>query len=193
MPNRRRFIEVFLAFVLSSMLVVNGCVVKPEWVKTALDDLPVIIQVVTSVIGMVAAAQSKGQAEPAMVSQMQVISAQVQSDLKLLQSLVNDYQSADAAKKPGILSKADTLLATVQKNLSSLLAAFHVNDVALQTTITSSIGLALTTLLAIQSFLPASSSARRTTRPIKPMSSRDLKAAINGIVNSNGYGDFAIN
>lgn len=193
MLSRKRFINVFLAVVMSSMLVVSGCFVKAEWIKVALDDLPMIIQIVTSLMGVASAAQGKGQIDAAMVSQMQAIAAQVQTDLQLLQRLVNDYQAADAAAKPGILNKVDTTLATVQTNLSGLLAAFHVNNAALQTTIASSIGLVITTVLAIQSLLPVSSSARKAARPVKPMSSSELKAAFNGVVNANGYGQSAIN
>lgn len=193
MLSRKRFIEGIFAVVLSMTLVLSGCAVKAEWIKVALDDLPTIIQIITSVIGMVGAAQGKGQVDTAMVSQMQVISSQVQADIQLVQKLVNDYQTADAITKPGILNKIDSSLSMVQTNLSALLAAFHVNNAALQTTIASSLGLAITTILAIQSLLPASSSARKTVRPVKPMSSVELKSTFNGIVNSNGYGSFAIN
>ena len=198
MLSRKHLSKGALAVILSSMLVVNGCWVKSQWIQTAINDLPTLIQIITSLISIAGAAQGKGQVDPAMAAQIQTVGVQVQSDLQLLQNLVNTYQAADAAAKPGLLNKIDTGLATVQTNLTGLLAAFHVNNTALQATITASLSLAMTTILAIQSLVPpppAATAARRaiSASPVKPMSSHDLKAAFNGVVNSNGYGQFAIN
>jgi hypothetical protein len=178
-----------LAITLSAMLIVSGC--STSWVQVAVNDLPVLVQIATSILGIVAAAQGKGAVDPAVAAKVQIVAGQVKSDLELVQSLVAAYQSAAAADKPGLLSKVDSALSSVQSNLNALLAAAHVNNAALQATIAASVGLAITTVLAIQSLIPAPA-AKGARSAVKPMNAKQLRSSFNSIVASNGYAEFAI-
>jgi hypothetical protein len=171
-----------------------GC--NTAWIQTALNDLPVLIQIAIQILSIVGAAQGKGQLDPALAAQIQSVGAQVQTDLQTLQNLVNSYQAADATAKPGILNQVKVLLGTVQSNLQAMLVAFHVTNQALQNTVSTVLAIAMTTVLSIQTLLPASASPR-TLRAgaggqVKPMTAHQLKVAFNSVVTTNGYGQYAL-
>jgi hypothetical protein len=178
-----------LAIVLSVSLVGSGC--NTSWLNTAIADLPIVISILTSVLKIVAIAQGKG-ADSAMVKEVQDIGNQATQDLTTVQKLINDYKTASAADKPGILGKIDAALNSSQKDLQGILAAFHVKDTATQTAISVGVGLAVTTVEAIISLLPPAKSAGMPTAmtvkkapPHKPDKPEDLKAKYNAIVSAN--------
>ena len=180
----------FLAITLSAVLVVSAC--NLNWINIAIADIPVVLQIVTSVLSIVAIAQGKGQADPNMVAEVQTIAAQAKADLTTAQNLINDYQKASAADKPGILGKIDAALSTAQKDLEGILTTFHVKDTATQTAVAAGIGVALTTVAAIYSLLPppppsttmpTASHAPRSA-PHKPRTPAELKADYNALVSS---------
>ena len=183
-----------LAVVLSCCLILVGC--STAWIQTAISDIPVIVQVVTSILQLVSAAQGHG-ADPAMIAQVQNIGQQAQSDLQLLNSLVSQYQSASATAKPGLLNEIDTAITTAQANLTQILVAFHVTDPALQATIAGAVGLALSTLMEIQSLIPPppTATAKRlavSAKAVKPRTAAQIKSEYNFIVTSHGFASAAI-
>jgi hypothetical protein len=178
-----------LAIVLSVALVGSGC--NTSWLNTAIADLPIVINILTSVLKIVAIAQGKG-VDSAMVKEVQDIGNQATQDLTTAQKLINDYKAASAADKPGVLKKIDAALSAAQTELQGILTAFHVKDNATQTAISVGIGLAVTTVEAIISLLPPAPStgmptARAATRAPahKPDKPEDLKAKYNAIVSAN--------
>jgi hypothetical protein len=178
-----------LAFILAFAMITTGC--SASWISVAVADLPVLVQIATSILGIVAAAQGKGAVDPAMAAQVQSVGKEVQTDLQNLQALVDAYKAAPAASKPAVLADIQKGLGALQGQLSSVLSAFHVKDAALQATIAGAVGLALSTVLAIQSLLPPTPAAKALA-PVKPLSASQLKAAYNHNVQANGYGAFAI-
>jgi len=189
-----RYLSPVLAVALSLCLVVSGC--TTSWITTAINDIPVVVQIVTSILQIVAAASGKG-ADPTMIAQVGNIGQQAQSDLQLLNSLVSQYQSASAAAKPGLLNQIDAALTTAQGNLNQILVAFHVNDPALQATIAGSVGLALSALLEIQSLIPPAPNAPATrmaisAKALKPRTAKQLKDEANFIFQSHGYSQYVI-
>lgn len=187
---KHRIAKAAVCTILSLALVVAGC--SASWISTALADLPVITQVALNIASIVAAAQGKGQASPAVTGQIQSIAAQVQSDLTLVQSLITSYQSATAAQKPALVQKIAAALADVQTNLNAILTAVHVSDTALQATIVAAVGVAVTTVASIASLLPASAGTVRASNPIKPPSARELRKQFNTIFASNGFPQFKV-
>lgn len=184
-----------VAIVTPVAMTQAGC--SAAWIQTALNDLPILVQIAQSILGIVSAAQGKGQIDPAMATQVQTITGQVKDSLVLLQNLVNSYQSASASARSGILSQIDSALTAVQGNLNAIMSAFHINNPALQATISTAVGLSLSVLLAIQSLVPPPPSptpvamaVRRT--PVKPMSPKQVKAAFNQCLTVNGFPEFAI-
>jgi hypothetical protein len=179
-----------LAIVLSAALIGSGCT---PWIDIAISDIPIVLQIVTSILSIVAIAQGKGQADPAMIAEIQNIAAQAQTDIKTVQSLINDYKAASKADQPGVVGKIDAALSAAQRDLQGLLAAFHVKNTSTQAEVAAGIGLALTTVQAIYSLLPPAppSTAMPTGRtikktpPHKPRTPADLKTEYNAIVSSD--------
>lgn len=188
----RKLPKVALVGLLAVAMVVSGC--STSWISVAVADLPVLVQIATSVLGIVAAAQGKGAVDPAMAAQVQSVGAEVQKDLQQLQALVDSYKAAPAASQAAILADIEKALGAVQAQLSGILSAFHVKDQALQAAVAGSVALALTTVLAIQSLMPPAPAAKvsRAAVAVKPPSAKALKASFNSLVSANGYGSFSI-
>jgi len=179
-------------------LALSQSACNASWIQTALNDLPVLINIATSILGIVGAAQGQSQIDPALAAQVQTIGAQVKADLQTVQSLVTSYQSAAASAKPGILTTIDVSLSAVQSNLGQLLTAFHVNSAALQATVSTALSLAMATVMAIESLVPPppsptpASQRAHAAGPVKPMTASQLRQTFNQIVSANGYSQYAL-
>lgn len=180
--------------ILSLALVVAGC--STSWINTALADLPVITEVALNIASLVAGAQSANSngasSANSVATEVQNIAAQVKSDLTLVQSLITSYQSATPAQKPVLVQKISAALADVQTNLNAILTAVHVKDAALQATITAAVGVAVTTIVSIESLLPQPAPAPtpgtvRASHAVKPASASQLKKQFNAIFAANGF------
>ena len=57
-----------------------------------------------------------------------------------MQSLINQYEKADAAAQPGLLNQIRAAMNAVQTTLNGLLPALHIQDVATQAKITAVVG-----------------------------------------------------
>jgi hypothetical protein len=101
---KTRIARASLSLVISAALVLAGC--STSWIKTALADLPVITQVALNIASIVAAAQGKGQAGAAVTTQVQAVANQVQSDLTLVQNLIDTYQNAPLPAAPAFSRKS---------------------------------------------------------------------------------------
>jgi hypothetical protein len=190
----QRIAKGTLAFVLAAALVISGC--SAAWLQTAINDVPVVIQIVTSILQLVAAAQGKG-ADPTMLQQVANIGAEAQKDLQLVQSLIQQYQAAAATAKPGIMAQIDTALTTAQTNLNQILVVFHIDNPQLQATIAGSLGLALATLMEVQSLIPPPPNApaarmKVSAKALQPRPPKVLKEEFNYIVTSHGFPEAAI-
>jgi hypothetical protein len=194
---KHRIAKASVCTILSVALILAGC--STSWISAALADLPVITQVALNIASIVSMAQGNGQTSPAVTSQVQAIANQVKSDLTLVQSLITSYQSATAAEKPAVVQKIAAALSDVQANMNAILTSVHVNDAALEATITAAVGVAVTTVASIQSLLPASpapvsaaaatshAASARTSAVSKPPSAKQLKKQFNAIFLANGF------
>lgn len=189
---RRQFLALLLCCSITVAAVpMTSC--SASWITTALNDLPVLVQIATSILSIVSAAQGNGSLPASEAAQITTIANQVKSDLQLVQSLVTQYEST---KSNTLLSQIDAALTSIQSNLQGILQAAHISNVALATTITTSIGLAITVVVAIQSLVPVTPSpapAARVARvPMKPPKAKDIKTDYNAILAANGFSAYAI-
>lgn len=194
--NRRQFTGHLVAgaatlAVVGSTLTMEGCNV--DWITTAINDLPTIVSIATTVATIVADALGGGILSPAVAAIIQTASQAAQVALATAQQLIKDYQAQPSAS---VLAKIKTTLLDVQSSLGQILDAAHIANVALRTVIAGSIGLAITVLTQILSLLPASTTAlamkAQASAAIKPLSSTETKKQVNGFLNANGYGKYAI-
>lgn len=165
-----------------------GC--STSWIDVALKDLPVIVSIATTVATIVADALSGGVLSPAIAAIIQTAATAVSAALSVVSQLVTQYEANPSAS---IVTKIQDALATVQANLQSILNAAHIDNPALQATITGIIGLALSVVSALISILPApapvSAKAAKTMTvgAAKIPSASQLRSQANAILAANGY------
>jgi hypothetical protein len=162
--------------LLCIMLVVSGC--STGWIQVALNDLPVVLQIVVNILAI---------SDVAAIPQAQSAGAQAQTDLQLVQKLVNDYKAAPAGSQNAVLADLQKALEAANTDISAILSAVHIANPQKQTAITAAIGVALSTLLAIETLLPQPTpvpvtTARKAVAPVKPPSPSDVRNAYNRAV-----------
>ena len=139
----------FLAVVLCLTMVMTGC--TASWIKVALADLPVLVQMALNIAGLVSTLQSGKPISPAEVASINAISAEANADLTLLQKAYDDYKAAPNATNQ---QKIEDVIATIDRNLPALLAAAHIKDAVLSARVAAAVTLILNTVTAFSVLIP---------------------------------------
>jgi hypothetical protein len=188
--SRRQAVTIGAASIFT-LPIIEGCNAA-EWVQTALNDLPTILSIAESIIQIVAAAQ--GAANPGALALAQKAAAQVQSDLQLVQTLIQGYNAS--ATKNSDLQKIDAALLDVQTNLAGIEGALHVANPAIQAAISAGVSSALVIVVALQSLIPApsnASAARLELAKAKPANhSVTIKAGYNAALAAAGASAYQV-
>jgi hypothetical protein len=142
----------FLALVLAIAIAATGC--SAEWIKVALQDLPVLTQMALNIATLVTSLSSAQQASAADVAVIQNISAQASRDLNLLQVLYNEYKATPSATT---LQKIQSAISDLNQNLPVLLQSGHISNPTLSARITAAVNLILTTVNSFASLMPQTS------------------------------------
>jgi len=186
----KRLSNALLACALAGCLTLQGC--STSWVDTAVKDLPIVLNIVTDVLSVVSVAQGHGSISPGEAAAIQAVAAQATLDLQLIQQLIVSYNDNPTATT---LEKIQAAITDAQNNLQAILTAAHIKDPGTQATVTAAVGLALTTLLAIESLLPtqqaASARFARRGAPKLPKPA-ELKKHFNQIMRDGGYSQLQI-
>src|SRR6185437_8079671 len=138
----------FLALVLAIAIATTGC--SAEWIKVALQDLPVLTQMALNIATLVTSLSSGQQASAADVAVIQNISAQASRDLNLLQVLYNEYKATPSATT---LQKIQSAISDLNQNLPALLQSGHISNPTLSARITAAVNLILTTVNSFASLM----------------------------------------
>jgi hypothetical protein len=128
---------------------VQGCNIN--WITTVINDLPTILSIVDSIIGIVALYGPTG-SDPAAVAIAQKLGSEAKSDLQTLQAIINGYNSSSS--KSTDLGKIDALLLSVQSNLSGVEGALHISNPTYQAALSAGISAGLVIIVALQSLIP---------------------------------------
>jgi hypothetical protein len=105
-----------------------------------------------------------------------------------MQSLIAQYQNAEAAAQPGLLNQIQVALRTVQSTLNDLLPALHITDAATQAKIAAVVGILLSeaeSMAAIVPLVKASASpgmmamAARQAKRQTPLSASEFVTSYN--------------
>lgn len=170
--------------VIGTVPLMEGCSAD-QWIATALADLPTILQIITSILGIVSAAS--GGVDPGSLILVNRLGAEAKTDLQLAQTLIASYKAAASSAKPGILTKIDAALGTALGSLDSILTAFHTSNTTLATTIAAALGSSITIILAIQALIPAppAATAARASLHNEKNQSAAMKTAYNLLVAKN--------
>lgn len=141
--------KLVLSLVLSASLLATGC--SAQWIKVALADLPVLIQMALNIGTLVTTLEANRQLTPAETAAIQNISAEAGRDLNLLQTLYNEYQANPSADT---IQKIQAAVATTNQNLPALLQAARIVNPVLSTRITAAVNLILTTVNSFATLIP---------------------------------------
>lgn len=181
-----------LAVALAASLVVAGCN-QPKWVSVAQQDVPVVLQIVTGILTIIASAQSNGLLTASQQQTAGQIADEVKADLQLVQNGIAEYEKAPTSQQPVILFQISGALNAAATHISGILSALHIKNTKLQATIGASVILASSTLTVIVNLLPTlgSNAAVRASEPM-PASPSALRAAFNQIAVGGGYPEAAI-
>lgn len=136
--------------MIGGVATLEGCNAS-QWLQTAINDLPLILQIATSIISIVGAVG--GAADPGALALAQKAADQAKVDLTLVQTLLAGYNASPS--KNGVLQQVDAALLDVQANLSGIEGALHISDPTKQATISAAISAALVIVVALQTIIPA--------------------------------------
>jgi hypothetical protein len=140
-----------VAVVMSVTMMSTAC--STTWISEAEKIVAVLIPATANVVTLVATLQGK----TVTASDLQTIQSagtQAGADLELMQSLVTQYQKADASAQPGLLNQIQAATSAVQLTLNGLLPALHIKDVATQAKVTAVVGLLLSEVESMAAIVP---------------------------------------
>ena len=143
--------RVLLAVVLCATITLSGC--STAWISEAEQIVAALLPAVGNILALVTALQA-GNVSAQDLQAIQTAGTQAEADLQLVQSLVTEYQKADAQAQPGILNQIQAAIATAQMNLSAILPALHVKDATTQAKITAVIGVVLSEMQSLAAIVP---------------------------------------
>jgi hypothetical protein len=147
----QQLMTVVLALVLCATVILSAC--STAWISQAEEIVAALIPAAANIVALVAALQG-GNVSAQDLQAIQTAGAQATADLQLLQSLIAEYQKADAQAQPGILNQIQTAIETAQSNLSAILPTLHIKDAATQAKITAVVGVVLSEVQSLAAIVP---------------------------------------
>jgi hypothetical protein len=149
--KRQGRVRVFVALAVCIAVMMTAC--STTWITQAEQIVAVLIPAASNLVALVSALEGKS-VSTADLQMIQNAGTQAGAGLQLIQSLITQYENADAAAKPGILSQIQTAINTVQANLNALLPALHIKDAATQAKVTAVVGILLSEVQSLAAMVP---------------------------------------
>ena len=143
--------KALVAVVLCATLMWTAC--STAWIGEAEQIVAALIPGLANLVTLVATLQGKS-VSAADLQTIQSAGAQAGADLQLMQSLIAQYQKADATAQPGLLSQIQAAISAVQSTLNGLLPALHIKDAATQAKITAVVGMLLSEVESMAAIVP---------------------------------------
>lgn len=150
--NKARKAAWLMTAILCATLMETSC--STAWVAEAEQIVAALIPATANLAALVATLRGSDLSAGDLQT-IQNTSSQVQTDLQLMQSLIAEYQKADAAAQPGLLSQIQTATSTVQSSLNVLLPALHLKSAASQSKVTEVVALLLSEVQSMVAVVPA--------------------------------------
>jgi hypothetical protein len=173
------------AVVLCATMMWTAC--SAAWISEAEQSVAALMPATANLVTLVATLQGK----TVTASDLQTIQSagtQVGADLQLVQSLIMQYQKADASAQPGLLNQIQSATSAAQSTLNGLLPALHITDVPTQAKVTAVVGLLLSEVESMAAIVPLvnPSASRammtRAARQVKkrpPLTAREFVSSYN--------------
>jgi hypothetical protein len=187
--SRRQFVATSSVGLAAGAVGMEGCS-PSQWLTIALNDLPTILQIVTSIISIVGAAS--GSTSAAALALAQTATNKAKDAINEALAFLQQYQ---ANKTNTLLGNVDDALATAQAQLGSILGVLGINNPVLLATLSAAIGSALTIIVAVQTLIPAPVPAPTPTptpaqqRRVKLTAARKAASSDQSIAIKVGYNE----
>jgi hypothetical protein len=181
---RKGIVRRLVAIALCGTLILTAC--STAWINEAEEILVAVIPATTNIVALVAALQ--GNVSAGDLQTVQSAGAQAGADLQLVQSLITEYQKADAEAQPGLLNQIQAAISAVQATLTGLLPALHIKDTATRAKITAVVGILLSEVQSVAAIVPLVNSSaspammRMAARQVKkqlPLTASEFVASYN--------------
>ncbi|MFZ0321939.1 MAG: hypothetical protein WAL56_22630 [Candidatus Sulfotelmatobacter sp.] len=140
-----------VAAVLCGTMIWTAC--STAWIGEAEEIVAAMLPATANVVTLVATLQGKS-VSTSDLQTIQSAGAQAGTDLQLMQSLIAQYQKADASAQPGLLNQIQAALSAVQSTLNGLLPALHITNPETQAKVTAVVGLLLSEVESIAAIVP---------------------------------------
>lgn len=180
--------NVLIVALLCMTAMWTAC--STAWIGEAEQIVAALIPATANLMALVAALQGKSISSTDSQT-IQQAGAEAGTDLQLMQSLIAQYQKADAAAQPGLLTQIQTAINAVQTSLNSVLPSLHIKDTATQTKIAAVIGILLSEVDSIAAIVPLVSAgaspgmmalAAKQTNRQPPLSAREFVDSYNATI-----------
>lgn len=143
--------KALLTLLLCGTLMWTAC--STSWIGEAEQIVAALIPATANLVALVATLQGKS-VSAADLQTIQNAGAQAGADLQLMQSLIKQYEKADAAAQPGLLNQIQAAMSAAQSTLNGLLPALHIKDAATQTKIAAVLGILLSEVESVAAIVP---------------------------------------
>lgn len=197
--TRRQFGKVSLtalgtaAIAGTGTLALDGC--STAWITTVENDLPVVVNIVSGLVGIIATATGNGLLSAAVGA---VVSEAVNAAVASLSALEDAVKAYSANQSAGTLQAVIAALTAAQGDIGKVVAALPAGSVSavVETVIIAGLGTAITILSSIQALIPGAAPAALTakatasviaSKPVLPNAAA-LKAGYNCVLWIHGYG-----
>ena len=164
-----------LSVALGGMMIWTAC--STAWVGEAEQVVTVLIPGLANLMTLVAALQGKSVSAEDLEA-VQNTGTQATSDLRLIESLIAKYRTADAAEQPGLLSQIQVAVKTLESNLNGLLLSLHIKDAATQAKVTAIVALLLSEVQTVAAIVPATDGSGGPTVTVSGRERARLKAPL---------------
>jgi hypothetical protein len=177
-----------VAMLLGCTMMLASC--STAWIGEAEQIVATLIPATANLVTLVATLQGGG-ISAADAQTIQSAGAQAGADLQLMQSLIAEYQKADASAQPGLLNQIESAMSEVQTTLTSLLPALHIKDATTQAKIAAVIGVLLSEVQSVAAIVPlvsVSASPEMVTMAAKqvkkqsPLTANEFVSSYNAIM-----------
>jgi hypothetical protein len=150
---------VMVVVLACSIVMWTAC--STAWIGEAEQIVAVLVPAIANLMTVIGTLQ--GNVSASDLQGVQSAGAQAGADLQLLESLIAQYQKADAAAQPGLLNQINAALTAEQASLSSILPALHIKDAATQAKVTAVLQLLISEVQSMAAIVPLVSSGSPAT------------------------------
>lgn len=191
--NRRMFLAMSGgAAVAVATAPMTAC--STAWITTVIDDIPVVVNIVNSVVAVVAQATSNGSLPGDVAARLTAAMNVAIAGLNAFEDIANTY---NADKSQGNLTALIGALTTAQNDVQGVVAVLPagVLNPSVVAVIVAALGTAILTLSSIQALIPGAAPAVVTAKAVQaavsgkivPPNAETLKSSFNAVLGLHGF------